>query len=256
MPRDGLAAYQDAFVAAALSGDWRDRALSFRGTDMRRRLGARVYANNAYHGLVSALDDTYPAVRAALGADAFQRLAIGFVHASGPGHRGLTAFAEGFPEFLRAGGVPVPGAVADLAALERAWLQAYHAEDAPALALGDLARLDQASLLRAVFRPHPATRVVATRYAADRLLAAHKNGATLPPLGSIPRRGALVGFFRPDADIAFTVLDPASASIVSDPGGLTFPDLAAAFRSEADALASLTRLIAVGAFRRPAPFME
>src|SRR3546814_7611993 len=47
-----------------------------------------------------------------------------------------------------------------MARVEWAWLESYHAADASALALADLAGLDEAELLGLAIRRHPATNVV------------------------------------------------------------------------------------------------
>ena len=71
------------------------------------------------------------------------------------------SMARGLPAFIRelrtADSLPY---LADVAALEHAWWQAYGAADAPALATATLAALDGERLLRQGVRLHPAARLV------------------------------------------------------------------------------------------------
>ena len=91
----------------------------------------------------------------------------------------LFEYGRDFPAFIEAHqyalGMPW---LADTARIERAWLDAYHSADAPVLGAADLASVPPERLADLVFIPHPATRLVRSRYAAVTIFAA--NRAPLP----------------------------------------------------------------------------
>src|SRR3546814_8707764 len=77
-----------------------------------------------------------------------------FVEEGGAQRRSLSDIGAGFADWL------ADPRAADMARVEWAWLESYHAADASALALADLAGLDEAELLGLAIRRHPATNVV------------------------------------------------------------------------------------------------
>ena len=66
--------------------------------------------------------------------------------------------------------------LADTARIERAWLDAYHEADAAPLTASDLASFPPERLADLVFAPHPATRLVRSRFAAVTIFAANRAG--------------------------------------------------------------------------------
>ena len=112
----------------------------------RGRLGApdarrfSVYRNNVAVGLIGALEARYPASRRIAGDDVFRAIARAFVAARKPRSPVMIAYGEDFPEFV-AGCAGVAPCLADVARLENAWVEAYHAADAAAATIGDLAEL-------------------------------------------------------------------------------------------------------------------
>jgi hypothetical protein len=147
-----LLEYQAA-LAAAMRGENRAHALAlFAGTPNHRERGFKVYANNATHALIAALGDTFPAVRRILGEREFTALALGYVREHPPARGGLLIwYGEPFPRFLDS--LKRPGApdLADLARLEFAWLEAYHAAEAEPLTVSHFATLTPDQLVAALF---------------------------------------------------------------------------------------------------------
>src|SRR5260370_40286273 len=72
--------------------------------------------------------------------------------------------------------------LADIARIERAWLDAYHAADGPQMAPAALASVPLEQLADLVFVPHPATRIVCSNFAAVPIFAANRSEE---PIGSI-----------------------------------------------------------------------
>lgn len=116
--------------------------------------GLRVHANTISHARLVALEETFPRTRNYLGEALFNKLSRAFIEAGGAERRSLTDIGAAFPDWLAD---PI---AADLARIERAWLESYHAADAPPLALSDLAGLGEQALLDIAVRRHPATRAV------------------------------------------------------------------------------------------------
>jgi hypothetical protein len=85
--------------------------------------------------------------------------------------------------------------LADVARIERAWLDAYHAADAVPLPAAALATVPQEKLADLVFIAHPATRIVRSRFSAVTIVANNRGNdpgsridASTPEDASMPSR--------------------------------------------------------------------
>src|SRR5579871_6978782 len=89
-----------------------------------------VYRNNVTVSLIDALAAVYPAVQRITGVEFFRAMARFHVRATPPTSPLLFEYGRDFPAFIEAyeyaRGMPW---LADVAKLERAWLDAYHAAD-------------------------------------------------------------------------------------------------------------------------------
>ncbi|MCV0425816.1 MAG: DNA-binding domain-containing protein [Roseibium sp.] len=134
-----------------------------------------VYRNNVIVSLVEALERTFPAVGNLLGEDYFKALARAYVLKEPPNSPVLIWYGGGFADFIEA--FPPLEAypyLADVARLEWAWLQAFHAGDAHALdpvALGEV-EPDRLGSVRFVF--HPAASVINSRWPVWDLVRANR----------------------------------------------------------------------------------
>jgi hypothetical protein len=120
-----------------------------------------VYRNNVVMGLVDAIRDAFPAVCRIVGEDFFQALARAYVVAEPPASPILLDYGRGFADFI-AGfpaceGLPY---LADVARIERAWVEAYHAADAAPLTPESLMSVAPEHRGDIRFSLHPAVRVV------------------------------------------------------------------------------------------------
>lgn len=146
------------FVAALL-----DRAAPppacIQGGDAAGRFG--IYRGNVLAGLVRALEERFPVVRRLVGDAFFAALAEAFVARHPPASPVLLAYGDEMPRFV-AGFAPVATLpwLADVAALEVARGQAYHAADAPTLSPAVFARLGAADLLDMRLSLHPSVSVL------------------------------------------------------------------------------------------------
>ena len=126
-----------------------------------------VYRNNVTVSLIDALAATYPAVQRITGVEFFRAMARFHVRATPPVSQLLFEYGRDFPSFIEsyeyARDMPW---LADTAHIERAWLDAYHAADAAPLKAEALVSVDPSSLAHVRFVPHPAARIVRSRYPA------------------------------------------------------------------------------------------
>jgi hypothetical protein len=165
-----LLEYQATLAAAVRGGDRRLALALFRGTAERRDRAFNVYANNAMHALVSALSATFPVVQRILGEPGFTSVAIGYARQHPPPRDALLIwYGREFPRFLES--LEVAGApyLADLARLEFAWLEAYHAAEAEPLPAAHFATLIPEQLVAARLSPHPSVRLLRSSWAIDRI---------------------------------------------------------------------------------------
>lgn len=124
----------------------------------------RIYRNNVYSSLISALADAYPVVQRLVGEEFFSAMAREFIRSETERAPTLADYGAGFPDFI-AQFTPAASVVylADMARLERARLQALNAADAKPLDAAKLPR-DGARLLTAKLIPHPALQIVNSQH--------------------------------------------------------------------------------------------
>ena len=98
-----------------------------------------VYRNNVAVGLIGALEARYPVSRRIAGDELFRAMARAFVRAHKPRSPVMIAYGGEFPNLWPIILRRLDGSVAaassrlpDVARLENAWVEAYHAEDASA----------------------------------------------------------------------------------------------------------------------------
>lgn len=225
---------QAAIAASLLHGPDHLPTGLFAGDTAAVLRGLRVHANSISHARLVALEETFPRTRAYLGAARFNRLSRSFVEAGGAARRSLANIGEGFADWLR------DPLTADLARVEWAWLESYHAADAHALALADLAGLGEAGLLVAPVRLHPAVRIVTPTSDAAVLVDPALAGA------------AALLVVRPEAEVALFALCAAEIGALAmaqeiSPLGNPITHLA---EHHPDGGAAIARLIEAGAFER------
>src|SRR5271165_261682 len=101
----------------------------------------------------------------------------------------------------------------DVARIERAWLDAYHAADAAPLAASDLASVPAERLGDVVFTPHPATRLVRSPFAAVTIFVANRAPGPVEEIDASQAEDALVT--RPEFDVVVRRLAPGEAEFLS-----------------------------------------
>ena len=120
-----------------------------------------VYRNNVVAGLMGTLKDAFPAVCRIVGQEFFRAMARAYVVSEPPRTPILLEYGTGFPGFIRqfepAAMLPY---LADVACIERAWTEAYHAPEALPLDPAALMAIepDQRPSIRLLL--HPSVRIV------------------------------------------------------------------------------------------------
>lgn len=173
-----------------------------------------IHRNNVTVSLIDAIVAIYPAVERITGTDFFRTMARAHVRATPPVSPLLFDYGRDFPDFIddypHAQQIPWLG---DVARIERAWLDAYHAADAEPLTLADLAAVDPARLFDAVLVPHPAARVVRSRYPALSIFVMNRQPvAPDARIESDDAEDALVT--RPAFDVIVRPLPPGGATLL------------------------------------------
>ncbi|WP_454650991.1 HvfC/BufC family peptide modification chaperone [Bradyrhizobium liaoningense] len=210
-----------------------------------------VYRNNVTISLIDALAAIFPAVQRITGVEFFRAMARRHVRATPPTSPLLLDYGRGFPALIEsyeyAQAMPW---LADVARIERAWLDAYHAADAEPLAADALAAIPPERLAEAVFVSHPATRIIRSSFSAVTIFAANRSeGASGQIDASVPEDALIT---RPEADVVVRHLpDAAAAFLTSLIAGRPLGEAAAStLRSSPsfDLAANIAGLIQAGAF--------
>lgn len=204
-----------------------------------------VYRNNVAVGLIRALETRFPAVRALVGEEFFGALARDFIRTHPPASPLLSRFGDGLPAFL-AGFEPAADLpyLADIARIEVARTQAYHAADLPRLDGADFATLAPDALDRLSLTLHPAITVVSSRHPIWDILAAASGSDA--PIADWHPQAVLID--RPHLDCVVRALPLGTATFIATLGaGHALPgavEAAQAADPAFDLAAALAELIA------------
>ncbi|MCC1494799.1 DNA-binding domain-containing protein [Cognatishimia sp. F0-27] len=158
---------QDAFRAALLDAS---HPIPSGLRDAQDRPAGRryaVYRNNVAVSLREALATGFPAVAKLLGEENFNHVAGLYLRQNPPDSPVMMFYGASFPGFLET--LPALsglGYLGDVARLELAMREAYHAADAPALDPARLQGLEESALMAARFALAPATRIVTSPWPA------------------------------------------------------------------------------------------
>jgi hypothetical protein len=143
--------------------------------DPRLARAFAVHRNTVRHGLIGALRETFPAVRVAVGEDYFDALAAEFVASHPPRSPVLQEYGGDFASFV-AGFPPLQDWpwLTDLARIDWARREAYHAADAEPTTLSQWLAQDPATLLAVRVELHPSLRLLASPHPLASLWFAHR----------------------------------------------------------------------------------
>lgn len=220
---------------------------AWNGSDPARRFA--VHRNNVTASLVDALADTFPVVQALVGRQFFRAMATVFVRRHPPRTPVLAQYGGELPDFIAgfepAGALPY---LADMARLELARVQAFHAADAPVLDVAAVTRAlaEGADAGTARLLLHPATRLVASGHAVFSIWAAHQADGEVAEIDASAPEAALV--VRPQDEVLVLRCDPGTAAFVQClRQGQALADCAASAGAGLDLAQTLALLLANGA---------
>jgi hypothetical protein len=159
-----------------------------------------VYRNNVTVSLIDALAATFPAILRITGQDFFRTMARLHIRADPPTSPLLFEYGYDFPAFIEhyeyARSMPW---LADVARIERAWLDAYHAADASPLSSQTLASIPAHALAETRFMTHPATRIQRSNYPAVTIFAANRSPGPVGRIETNEPEDALIT--RPELEV-------------------------------------------------------
>jgi len=195
-----------------------------------------VYRNNVYASLIDVLAGRFPVVVRLVGDDFFRALARLYVEQEPPRSPVLLRYGAGFPDFVA--GFPPAGSVpylADVARLEWAWAEAYHAPDAQPLSLAGLAAVGQDAEVMGL-RLHPSLHLVGSLYPVVSIWEMNV-GSDDPARTRLPPEGEDALVLRPHLEVQVRKLPP---------GGLHF--IQALLAEQSLGAAAMTALAAAPGF--------
>jgi len=156
-----------------------------------------VYRNNVIKGLCEALREGFPVVAALVGDEFFDAMASAFVRAMPPASPVLLHYGLGFPDFIAAfepaAAVPY---LADVARLEQARTEAYHAADADPVGIDTLQGLSDERLAGLRLELHPSLRLLASELPVVSIWQAHQGSDPVAGSG-LPQTGDCALVLRP-----------------------------------------------------------
>jgi hypothetical protein len=150
-----LERFQDDFIQAIYG----DRDLSSSVAGLTLQPGFSIYRNTIIKGCIDALQANYPTIERLVGTEWFRAAAAVYVRETRPISVSMMEYGASFPDFLAifepAKGLPY---LADVARLDRDWIEAHTARDQASLDPAALGRLAPEELGRTVLRPLQAAR--------------------------------------------------------------------------------------------------
>ncbi|MEP7156800.1 MAG: DNA-binding domain-containing protein, partial [Betaproteobacteria bacterium] len=156
---------QSTFADSLMAGDTlaaehiRGPGASGGKLDGARRL--EVYRHNVFTNLRNVLGDIFPVVKRIVGDAFFIHAADQFIRMTPSRSGDLNRYGEAWPQFLasypHAAELPY---LPDVANLEWAWHECFHAAEAASLDLGRLADVAEGEQGELLFRLHPAVRLL------------------------------------------------------------------------------------------------
>lgn len=212
-----------------------------------------IYRNNVTVAAIDALGDSFPAVRALVGDTFFRASARAYLDQSPPRSPLLFRYGATFGDFLD--GFP-PAArlpyLGDVARLEFARLQAYHAADATPLAIAALGEIPPDEVAAVTFEAHPSVCLIRSAFPVVSLWGASSGLLHSKDVDMNRAEDALT--VRPDLDVDTRILPVGGGGFLAALlAGMTLgeaAEAAAATVPEFDLATHLAGLFEAGTFVR------
>jgi hypothetical protein len=174
-----------------------------------------VYRNNVVTGLIEALGAAFPAVRRIVGDEFFRAMARAYVVADPPRSPIVLAYGAGFADYIGAfePAAPLPY-LRDVARIERAWTESYHAPEASPLDPSALGSIEPDRLPEARLMLHPSARVVQSRFPALTIWRMNVDDGVPAPV-DLEQGGEDALVARPEAEVEVRRLPGGGAEFIS-----------------------------------------
>ncbi len=172
-----------------------------------------VYRNNVCVGLIDALAERFAVCRQLVGDEFFRAMAHCYMREFLPRTPMLFEYGDGFATFV-AGFEPARELpyLPDIARLEYAVGQAYHAEDAAPLPMDVIRAIPPDQLAGATAALHPSTHVISSKYPIVSIWRRHMSDEDLAPLELDHGEEALV--VRPQLAVGVSALPTGGSAFV------------------------------------------
>jgi uncharacterized protein (UPF0276 family) len=183
--RSALRHLQESFYGAVVSTSAEHTPLTATAIcrevkgDERLAPSARIaiYSNAYFSRLLDCLSEDFPAAKMAVGESAFEEVARAYLTQYPPTEPSIAYAGRYFADFLPRHTVSISRPfVAELAGLERALIEAFHAADAPPLKADEMRAIAPAEWSAFNVRTHPTVQVLDCRWRVHDVLSAIKEG--------------------------------------------------------------------------------
>lgn len=165
-----------------------------------------VYRNNVYSSLIDALSAQFPVIARLLGPSKFAHAAQDYIGQHPPSSPLLMFYGAEFPQFLSAHhelqDLPY---LEPVAALEWAWLMAYHASDEAPLTPDELGQIPFDKIDELIFKFHPSLSLLSSPYPFHSIWQTNKYDETVAKI-ELDADAQAVMIMRPQLDVVVTVL--------------------------------------------------
>lgn len=198
--------FHSAFARALRSGD-AGALTAF--TEGPAETKFAVYRNNVVKGAADTLGDAYPAIKRLVGDAFFQGMARAFWADHPPQERTMTLYGKGFADFIERFEPARPLTyLADVARLDRAWLEAHHAPDATPLQLKAVQALPPSELAAIAPGLHPSVRIIESGLPAFSIWKTNREDETVARI-ALEAGGEIALIHRPAMEVIYRRLSPA-----------------------------------------------
>lgn len=173
-----------------------------------------VYRNNVVAGLTATLKDAFPAVARITGEEFFLAMGRIYVALDPPASPIMLDYGRGFADFVESF-EPAAGLayLADVARIERAWAEAYHAAEAEPLEAAAFAGIGADDLPHLSVTLHPSLRILRSPFPALTIWQMNIAGGE-PAEMDLTAGGQDTLLLRPGADVEARALPPGAAAFI------------------------------------------
>ncbi len=199
--------YQEAFFKAQFDDDQSqaNKLIVPFGLNGEQRLS--IYRNNTFITLTEALSQTFPVIQKLVGEEFFSFTAEEFIKDTPPAQGPLFEYGGEFSEFLDTFEPASSLAyLSDIARLEWAINQSYHAENLTSVDVRDLSEISEEKFKTLRFLLHPSCRILKSKHPVYDIWLFNQDDTDQIELDLDKTQNVLVA--RPDDEIKLKLLSP------------------------------------------------